>query len=56
MQQGKMLKDADGNVLISKGSTLRRWKEYFEELMKMENVKKMGGREGSASDQQEEGW
>lgn len=27
----------DGNVLTSKESMLRRWKEYFEELVNVEN-------------------
>ena len=27
------MKDRDGNVLTSKESVLRRWKEYFEGLM-----------------------
>ena len=32
-----MIKDAVGNVLPSEESVLRRWKEYFEELMNREN-------------------
>lgn len=37
VQHVKMIKNADGNVLTSEESVLRRWKEYFEELMNIEN-------------------
>ena len=32
-----MIKDRDGNVPVSEESLLRRWKEYFEELMNKKN-------------------
>ena len=32
-----VIKDADGNVLTSEESVLRRWMEYFEELMNEKN-------------------
>jgi hypothetical protein len=35
--QVKMIKDASGNVLTSKESSLKRWKEYYENLMNIEN-------------------
>ena len=35
--QVRVIKDADGNVLTSEESMLRRWMEYFEELMNEEN-------------------
>ena len=35
--QVQVIKDADGNVLTSEESVLRRWMEYFEELMNEEN-------------------
>ena len=41
-----MIKDADGNVLTSEESVLRRWMEYFEELMngerERERIRKCG--------------
>ncbi|KAI5629602.1 hypothetical protein C0J50_7994 [Silurus asotus] len=35
--QVRALKDIDGNVLTSEESVLRRWREYFEQLMNEEN-------------------
>ena len=35
--QVRVIKDANGNVLTSEESVLRRWMEYFEELMNEEN-------------------
>ena len=37
IQHIRVIKDEDGNVLTSEESVLRRWKEYFEELMNEEN-------------------
>lgn len=37
VQQFGVVKDTDGNVLMSEVSVLRRRKEYFEELMNEEN-------------------
>lgn len=37
MQQVRVIKDRDGRVLTSVESVQRRWKEYFEGLMKEEN-------------------
>ena len=37
VQHVRVIKDADGNVLTNEESVLRRWKEYFEELMNREN-------------------
>ena len=37
VQQVRVMKDRDGNVLTSEESVLRRWKEYFEGLMNEEN-------------------
>ncbi|TRY54571.1 hypothetical protein DNTS_001573 [Danionella cerebrum] len=37
VQQIRVIKDRDGKVLTSEESVLRRWKEYFEELMNEEN-------------------
>ena len=33
MQQVRLIKDRDRNVITSKESGLKRWKEYFEELL-----------------------
>ncbi|MFY0383419.1 RNA-directed DNA polymerase, partial [Bacillus sp. YIM B13582] len=35
--QVRAIKDGDGNVLTSEESVLRRWREYFEQLMNEEN-------------------
>lgn len=35
--QVMVIKDAVGNVLTNEGIVLRRWMEYFEELMNVEN-------------------
>ncbi|XP_051783710.1 uncharacterized protein LOC127527824 [Erpetoichthys calabaricus] len=37
VQQVRVIKDKDGNVLKSEESVLSRWKEYFERLMNEEN-------------------
>ena len=37
VHQVRVIKDADGNVLTSEECVLRRWKEYFEDLMNKEN-------------------
>ncbi|KAI5089832.1 arginine-hydroxylase NDUFAF5, mitochondrial precursor [Silurus meridionalis] len=39
------IKDGDGNVLTSEESVLRRWREYFEQLMNEENERerRLGG-------------
>ena len=39
-----MIKDREGNVLTSEESGLRRWKEYFEELMNGGNERERGRR------------
>ncbi|XP_037772693.1 uncharacterized protein LOC119568311 [Penaeus monodon] len=38
VQHAKMIKDADENILTGE-NVLRRWKEYFEELMNVENTR-----------------
>lgn len=37
VQQVRLIKDREGNVITSEESVLRRWKEYFEELLNEEN-------------------
>ncbi|KAF7655639.1 hypothetical protein LDENG_00052670, partial [Lucifuga dentata] len=37
VQQVRVIKDRDGNVLTGARSVMGRWKEYFEELMNEEN-------------------
>ena len=37
MQHVRMVKDMDGHVLTSEGSVLRRWRQYFKELLNEEN-------------------
>ena len=36
MQQARVIKDKDGNVLAGDRSVVGRWKEYFEEPMNEE--------------------
>lgn len=45
VQQFRMIKDRDINVLMTADIELISWKEYFEELMNVENEKqrKMDG-------------
>lgn len=33
MQRGRVINGRDGNELTSKKTVLRRWKEYFQDLM-----------------------
>ena len=42
MRQDRVIKDRAQNILTSKKSVLRRWKEHFKELMHEE----MRGKEG----------
>ena len=37
VQQARMIKDKDGNVLLGDRSVMGRWKENFEELKNEEN-------------------
>ncbi|XP_069970271.1 uncharacterized protein [Penaeus vannamei] len=37
VQHIRMIKNAEGNILASDENVLRRWKEYFEEMMNIEN-------------------
>uniref|UniRef100_A0A3B3ILM2 Endonuclease/exonuclease/phosphatase domain-containing protein n=1 Tax=Oryzias latipes TaxID=8090 RepID=A0A3B3ILM2_ORYLA len=37
VQQVRVIKDRDGKVLTTQESVQKRWKEYFEELMNVEN-------------------
>ena len=43
VQQVRVVKDRDGNVLTGACSVMGRWKEYFEELMNEENEKSRRG-------------
>lgn len=36
-EQVRVIKDRGGNELMSEGSVLGKWREYFEELMYVEN-------------------
>ena len=38
VQKIRMVKDAAGTVLINEEGVLKRWKDYFEELMNVENA------------------
>ncbi|KAI5624691.1 hypothetical protein C0J50_15497 [Silurus asotus] len=42
VMQVRAIKDGDGNVLTSEESVLRRWREYFEQLMNEENERERG--------------
>ena len=37
VQQMRVIKDENGNVMVSSEAVLNRWKEYFEKLMNKEN-------------------
>ena len=37
IQHMRVIKDENGNVMVSSEAVLKRWKEYFEKLMNEEN-------------------
>ena len=37
VQQVRVIKDENGNVMVNSEAVLKRWKEYFEKLMNEEN-------------------
>ena len=37
VQQVRVIKDKNGNVMVNSEAVLKRWKEYFEKLMNKEN-------------------
>ena len=37
VQQVRLIKDMDGNIITNEEGVLRKWKEYFEELLNEEN-------------------
>ena len=39
VQQVRLLKDENGNVMVSSEAVLKRWKEYFEKLMNEEKIR-----------------
>lgn len=49
MQQVRLIKDKNGNVVTSEKSVLRRWKEYFEKLVN-EETKRERRMDGGAED------
>ena len=51
VQQVRVIKDRDGSVLTGASSVMGRWKEYFEELMNVENEREQRLEEVSAVDQ-----
>ncbi|XP_061621461.1 uncharacterized protein LOC133474126 [Phyllopteryx taeniolatus] len=52
VQQVRVIKDRDGNMLTGASSVLGRWKEYFEELMNEENDREGRVEEASVVDQE----
>ena len=44
VQQVRMMKDKDGNVMTDEESVLRMWKEYYMGLMNEENEREREGR------------
>ena len=42
VQQVRMMKDKDGNVMTDEESVLRIWKEYYMGLMNEENEREKG--------------
>lgn len=51
-----MIKNRSINVLLSRESVLRGWKEYFEEFMKKEKEKEGRTDRGSSYEEQRGGW
>ena len=41
VQHMRILKDDNGNVMISSEAMLKRWKEYFEKLMNEKNDREL---------------
>ena len=39
VQHVRVMKDENGNVMVSSEAVLKRWKEYFEKLMNKENYR-----------------
>ena len=37
VQNVRVIKDENGNVMVNSEAVLKRWKEYFEKLMNKEN-------------------
>uniref|UniRef100_A0AAR2LU20 Reverse transcriptase domain-containing protein n=1 Tax=Pygocentrus nattereri TaxID=42514 RepID=A0AAR2LU20_PYGNA len=52
VQQVRLIKDREGNVLVSEQRVLSRWKEYFEELMNEENERERRTTGGEIVDQE----
>uniref|UniRef100_A0AAR2JL50 ribonuclease H n=1 Tax=Pygocentrus nattereri TaxID=42514 RepID=A0AAR2JL50_PYGNA len=52
VQQVRLIKDREGNVLVSVERVLSRWKEYFEELMNEENERERRTTGGEIVDQE----
>ncbi|KAL7867553.1 hypothetical protein SRHO_G00089370 [Serrasalmus rhombeus] len=52
VQQARLIKDREGNVLLSEQRVLSRWKEYFEELMNEENERERRTTGGEIVDQE----
>lgn len=49
MQQVRLIKDRNGNVVTSENSVLRRWMKYFEKLVN-EETKRERRMDGGAED------
>ena len=56
VQEARVIKDRDGNVVTDAMSVTVRWKEYFEELMNEENERKHIREEVTVVDQEVEVW
>ncbi|KAL7841885.1 hypothetical protein SRHO_G00255760 [Serrasalmus rhombeus] len=52
VQQVRLIKDREGNVLVSEQRVLSTWKEYFEELMNEENKRERRTTGGEIVDQE----
>lgn len=55
MQQVRVIKDGNGNVLTLEDSVPKRWKEYFVELMNEDNNKERRTWGGKLVNQEEQG-
>ena len=52
VQQARVIKDRDGNVLTGARSVMGRWKEYFEEMMNEGNERERRIEEVTVVDQE----
>ena len=50
VQHVRVIKDENGNAMVNSGAVLKRWKEYFEKLIKEENNREFRTEEAEEED------